>query len=218
MNPLDPAYDPAYGDRHISRRSWGRTLEVAPSATVFEKFLSLDGLQEGLTLSACFPPQENILTRNGVLQVRWNSGSAPQIAEADIGRGQVLHVAGSNVEIWVRNSSTSGTALIALTAHLENGGGAQGTRTPPRQVIAAAGSADYDVPNFAREVTVYRTDATTTDLLVQILGVSTTLTAFAVNGGELCPAVLLPESAVQIRVHNLSGASTVGTVVFALRI
>lgn len=197
---------------------WGRTVALDPDATNFTKVFSLDGVSEGVTIATSMVPQTNVLTSSAVVRVVWQSGSGTQTVEADVGRGSVLSVNGTHVEVSLRNSSTSGTGLqVTAIAHRGLKPSLPAWRTL-RTVTADGVDADHTIPNFAADVQVYRSDSTSQPMTVTLLGPSSSVlsTVYCAPGVQ-CPILRLPDLAVTARVNITNGAS-IASCVFGLRV
>lgn len=209
------APDPA--TRVIAPDRWGKAVSLE-AASSFTKVLSIDGVQDGVSVAASFPAASNVLTSSAILRVVWVSGSGTQSVDADIGRGTVLSVAGSNVEVWARNSSGAGNALLVnITAHRGLKPSVPAWKTE-RAITSDGTNQDFTVPNFAADVQCYRSDSTSQPMTVTVLGPSAVVlsTVFCAANAQ-CPIIRLPDLAVTVRVNITNGAS-VGSAVFGLRV
>lgn len=231
MAPRYEQKNPGVSDAYL-KGNIGRSLEIqssvvppappltlsSPNGVVVAQAEVVGGDPIGLPLSVTIRAPENVSAGGRLLKatIEWGSGGfQPSVAQFDVRHSQVVEIQGSWVRVKVINNLPF---VVNLAAFIAIGGRPPGTDPVSSEIFAgliAAGTVDFTIPEFAKDVQVF-TDAPaidTYDVLLRNTG-GTVYSARILAGVNGSDRIRVSSIADTVRVSNIGGAAIANGIVF----
>lgn len=204
------------GNIGTSRDVLGFTVGGLPNGIILAEARVEGGDAYGVPLSVTFIADVPAGLNNDGLKalIEWGSGGfQPTTATFDIRRGQVVTVHGSYCRVKAFNFSVTTLRMGAFISI-----GRQGEALPVEVVksgiLAALGTVDFSLPNFAKNIRVFTDDPAVDDFQVDFRNGGGVINyAYHNAPGTTMPEIPLASITDVIRVTNLSGVNPIGSLV-----